>query len=82
MSTVEKTIAKFHIIVTPVVNNVDDEDDSENISSLVENIPFNINTPSMDKSHLTTIKLRSEWAMVASHPMFKVEFKDYIRNYG
>jgi hypothetical protein len=61
------------------VNNVDDE---ENISSSVQNIPFNINTPSMDKSHLTTIKLRSEWAMVASHPMFKVEFKDYIRNYG
>jgi len=81
MSTVEKTTEKFHIIVSPVVNNVDDNDDGENISSLVENIPFNINTPSMDKSGLTTIKLRPEWAMVASHPMFKLEYKDYIRNY-
>jgi hypothetical protein len=81
MSTVEKTIAKFHIIVTPVVNNVDDNDDGENIGSLVENIPFNVNASSMDKSHLTTIKLRPEWAMVACHPMFKLEYKDYIRNY-
>ena len=81
MSTIEKTMAKFHIIVTPVVNNMDDKDDSDSIISAAQSIPFNINPPLMNKSHRTTIKLRSEWAMVASHPVFTVEYKDYIRNY-
>ncbi|CAF3645504.1 unnamed protein product [Rotaria sordida] len=75
MSIVEKFKAKFHITVTPVINEVDDENDGESVPSSTENIPFTINKPQP-----VTIKLRREWSMVAAHPIFKVEFKDYIHN--
>ncbi|CAF4739782.1 unnamed protein product, partial [Rotaria magnacalcarata] len=37
-------------------------------------IPFNF-----DKPNLVSITLRSEWSMVAAHPVFQLEYKDYIR---
>ncbi len=78
MSIVEKIKAKFHVMVTPIINNVED---NETPSSSAENIPFNINSSAIDKPHVTKIKLRSDWSIVAAHPLFKQEYKDYIRNY-
>jgi hypothetical protein len=72
MLTVEKTKTRYGITITPVVDSVDD---NENNTASVQNIPFNIDTP-----HLTKIKLRAEWAMVAGHPIFQFEFKNYISN--
>jgi hypothetical protein len=60
--------------------------DTRSTSSL-QTIPFNIDTrPTAsggydDKPRQTKIKLPQNWAMVAAHPTFKLEYKDYIRNY-
>jgi hypothetical protein len=34
-----------------------------------------------DKPRPTTIKLGLEWALIAAHPRFKLEYKEFIRNY-
>jgi hypothetical protein len=33
-----------------------------------------------NKPRQTTIKLRPDWAMIAAHPTFKLEYKEFIRN--
>jgi hypothetical protein len=33
------------------------------------------------RPHQTTIKLRSDWSMIAAHPRFKLEYKEFICNY-
>ena len=76
LSTVEKTKAKYHVMINPIIDNVDGKSNSPNITSSAQNIPFNFQQP-----RLTAIKLRPEWAMAADHPVFKVEYKDYIRNF-
>jgi len=66
-------------MIIPIINHVDD---NETLPDSAESIPFNINSSVIDQSHITTtIKLRSDWAIVASHPVFKREYEDYIRNY-
>jgi hypothetical protein len=76
MLTVERTKTRYNIMITPVIENIDDKDDNESNPDSAQSIPFNIGKP-----HTTTIKLRSEWAMVAAHHVFGVEYKEYIRNY-
>jgi len=78
MLNVDKIKRKFNVSVTPFINNVDD---NETPPSSVQSIPFNINSSCIEKPNVTTIKLRSDWATVAAHPLFKQEYKDYIRNY-
>ncbi|CAF3089011.1 unnamed protein product [Rotaria sp. Silwood2] len=75
MSIVEKVKTKFHITVTPIINEIDDENAEQSIPNSTENIPFTVNKPNP-----VTITLRREWSMVVAHPIFKVEYKDYIRN--
>ncbi|CAF1511634.1 unnamed protein product [Adineta steineri] len=77
MSTVEKIIAKFRVIVTPIISNLDDRANSESSNNTIAQ---NIQPVSMEKQNTTTITLRSEWAMVAAHPIFKMEFTNYIHD--
>ncbi len=78
MSIVDRIKTKFQLLVTPVVN---DMDESEPIPNAAQSIPFNLNSPVINKPQGTTIKLRPDWTVVAAHPLFEQEFKDYIRNY-
>ncbi|CAF1451106.1 unnamed protein product [Rotaria magnacalcarata] len=75
MSVIEKVKDKYRVNVEPIIQEVDDGNYTENSSSsTTENIPFNF-----DKPNLVSITLRSEWSMVAAHPVFQLEYKDYIR---
>jgi hypothetical protein len=65
-------------MIIPTIINVDD---NVTPADSPQNIPFNINSSIIDKSHITKIKLRSDWAIVAGHPVFKREYKDYIRKF-
>ena len=76
MSVLEKIKEKYHVNVEPIIQEVDDGNYTDNISSATENIPFNF-----DKPNLVSITLRSEWSMIAAHPVFQLEYRDYIRNY-
>jgi hypothetical protein len=78
MSMVDRIKTKFRVTVTP---NINDVDDNEPLPDSAQNIPFNI-TPSssINEPQATKIKLRSDWTIVASHPTFQQEYKDYIRN--
>ncbi|CAM4964904.1 unnamed protein product [Rotaria socialis] len=74
MSVIEKVKDKYHINVEPIIQEVVDGNYTEHSSSTTENIPF-----SFDKQNLVSITLRSDWSMVAAHPVFQLEYKDYIR---
>ncbi|CAF4001288.1 unnamed protein product [Rotaria magnacalcarata] len=75
MSVIEKVKDKYRVNVEPIIQEVDDGNYTENSSSsTTENIPFNF-----DKPNLVSITLRSEWSMVAAHPVFQLEYKDYIQ---
>lgn len=78
MLIADRIKTKFQLLVIPVIS---DMDDSETIPNAAQSIPFNLNSSVINKSQGTTIKLRSDWAIVAAHPLFQQEFKDYIRNY-
>ncbi|CAF4955608.1 unnamed protein product [Rotaria sp. Silwood1] len=75
MSIVEKIKAKFHITVTPMINEIDDENYNDNNSHSTECGPS-----TMDRPNSVTIILRPQWSMVAAHPIFQMEYKNYIRN--
>lgn len=78
MSNVEKIKAKFNVVVFPVTNPIENNETPP--PSLAQNIPFNLHTASsIDQPQVTKIKLRQEWALVATHRIFKQEYKDYIR---
>jgi hypothetical protein len=77
MSAIDKIKEKFQITVTPLIDNVDE---NEHIDS-PQSIPFNIGTLSDNRALPTKIILRSEWAMVAAHPVFQLEYQNYICNY-
>ncbi|CAF4120126.1 unnamed protein product, partial [Rotaria sordida] len=86
MSTVEQIQIKFQVTINPIIDSVDETNDTESISS-IQTIPVHIdtclNTPGRfhDRSRqTTTIKLRPEWALIVSHPKFKLEYKDFIHN--
>lgn len=118
---VEKIETKFQVTVSPVINDVDEQETRPSSSSssfpihntassfpthntassflthntassfptgntassfTTQNTPLNpMSSTVIDKSQFTIIKLRREWAMVAAHPVFQQEYKDYIRNY-
>ena len=81
MSSVDRIIAKFHVTVTPIIVDVDERYEDENRSiSTPQNVPFHLPSSSTNKPSLTTITLRPEWAMVAAHRVFQIEYKEYIRN--
>lgn len=70
MSLTERIITKFQVIITPVINDIQENG----------TIPIHLNTSIENKAPVTTIKLRADWSMVAAHPIFSVEYQDYIRN--
>lgn len=77
LSIAEKLQTKFQIETAPIVEPVNDENDgTETTKHEVENIPSTDGT-----DHVVKIVLRSQWALVASHPVFQSEYKDYIRTY-
>ncbi|CAF0928899.1 unnamed protein product [Adineta ricciae] len=81
MSNVDKIIAKFHVTVTPIITDIDErcKDEDRSIST-PQSIPFHLPSPSTNKPTLTTITLRPDWAMVAAHRVFQIEYKEYIRH--
>ncbi|CAF0879399.1 unnamed protein product [Adineta ricciae] len=81
MSIVDRITAKFHVTVTPIIVDIDErcEDEDKSIST-PQSIPYHLPSPSTNKPALTTITLRPEWAMVAAHRVFQIEYKEYIRN--
>ncbi len=86
MLTIGQIQNTFDVTISPIIDNVDENSDTRSISSMPK-IPFNVDTrPTTssvfeDKPRPTTIKLGLEWALIAAHPRFKLEYKEFIRNY-
>ncbi|CAF3561359.1 unnamed protein product [Rotaria sp. Silwood1] len=85
ISTVEQIQIKFQITINPILDSVDENNDTESISS-THAAPSTIDTCSIasngfdDRSRQTTIKLRPDWVLIATHPKFKLEYKEFIHN--
>ena len=71
--------SKFHVSVIPVVTDVEKSESTN--AQAAESIPFNLTSSTTPKSQGTMIKLRPDWAMVATHPVFGQEYKKYIRTF-
>lgn len=69
MSSTDSIQRRFNVTITPIIDYIDDD----TIST--------ISIESDTRSRQTKIKLRQDWAVVAGHPKFKIEYKDFIRNY-
>ena len=71
MSIVDSIQKKFQVTINPIIDSVDENsiDTRSNVSSEYE-----------IRSRQTTIKLREDWTLIAAHPKFKLEYKDFIRN--
>ena len=77
MSIVEELKSRHRITNTPIVHCVNDHNYAdENVISSEQII---LDRP--DNSCSVSIKIRPQWSVVASHPIFQLEYKDYIRNY-
>jgi hypothetical protein len=63
---------RFDVRIIPIIDSVD-ENSSDTRS--------NVSREPEAKSHSTTIKLRDDWALIAGHRTFKIEYKEFIRNY-
>jgi hypothetical protein len=63
---------RFAVRIIPIIDSVD-ENSSDTRS--------NVSREPEAKSHSTTIKLRDDWALIAGHRTFKIEYKEFIRNY-
>ncbi len=76
---------RFHVTIKPIVDNVD-EDHETRSTSTSQPVTTNYDTRSTisskfdDSPRPTKIKLREEWALIAGHPTFQAEYKEFIRN--
>ena len=75
MATVQVTESKFGVIISPLVGCV------EGSEAAVQGKPSASAAVPKSEAQVTKIDLRFEWAIVAAHPRFQVEFKDFIRTY-
>ncbi|UJR14781.1 hypothetical protein I4U23_001769 [Adineta vaga] len=84
MSTSEFTENKFDITISPIIDNVDENNVARSV--IEQPSPININTCSTtthafgDRTHQTKIKLRSEWALIVAHSKFQLEYKAFIHS--
>jgi hypothetical protein len=69
MLKIELIKKKFHVVINPIIDSVDDD-----IQSNVSNEPD-------QKPRQTTLTLRPDWTIIAGHKKFKLEYKEFIRNY-
>lgn len=74
MVTADKIQTKFRVQVTPIITEIDDEDDTKVDNDPIENISSN-----PGKSNSVEITLRKDRSMIANHPVFQLEYKNYIR---
>jgi hypothetical protein len=69
-SSIDSIQNEFQVTIIPLIDCVDTNDND---------------TPSIDEDPVitrsTTITLREDWALVAGHRTFKIEYKNFIRNY-
>jgi hypothetical protein len=72
MSTVDVIQNKFNVTINPIIDCVD-----ENSIDTRSTVSIEPET----KPHRTTIALRSDWALIAGHRSFKIEYREFIRNY-
>ena len=85
MLTVDRTKNKYNVTVNPIIDSIDEDNDARSTSSS-QTAPPNIDTRSTatagydDGPRQTTIKLRTEWAMIAAHKKFNHEYQEFIRN--
>jgi hypothetical protein len=71
-SAINFTQNKFQVTIIPLIDCVDENS--------IDTRPDDSNGHA-DRSRSTTIKLRDDWALIAGHRNFKVEYKEFIRNY-
>jgi hypothetical protein len=85
MSTIDRIQNKFDLTIKPIADSVDDDNETRSTTSTRIGMQ-NHDTRSMtsrksdDVSRSTKIKLRDDWAMIAAHPRFALEYKEFIRN--
>ncbi len=77
LSISDMTKQKFNVDIKPSIKFVDEDDrnsasrrssTSQSIKSKVDNVTSEV-----------TINLRRDWTLVAQHPRFGIEYKNYIR---
>jgi hypothetical protein len=77
LSTNDVTKQKFNVDIKPRIQCVDE--DNRNSASCRSLPSQTIKSNANNTSPQLTINLRREWAMVAGHPKFSIEYKNYIR---
>ena len=73
MSTVQATESQFGVIITPLIAYV------EGPEAAVRDKPSASAAVPKSEAQVTKIDLKYEWAIVAAHPKFQVDYKDFIR---
>lgn len=85
MLTSETMENKFSITISPIIDNVDENNIIRPIMEDATSVNLNTRTTtthaSVDDICRTVIKLRPEWALIASHEKFQLEYKAFIRIY-
>jgi len=72
MLTIELIQNKFDVTINPIIDSVDEHNDD---------IRSNVSSEYDSRPRQTKIQLRPDWAMIAAHRKFKLEYKEFIRNY-
>jgi hypothetical protein len=67
----ESIQTKFNITINPIIDSVEENNDD---------IRSNVSIGDVSRPRQTTIKLRPDWALIAAHPKFKGEYKEFIHN--
>jgi hypothetical protein len=68
---------KFDVNIKRSIKCVDEDDG--NSASRRSSVPQLIKSKADDKNSQVTIYIRRTWALVAGHPKFSIEYKNYIR---
>ena len=85
MSKVDQIESHFHVKVTPINDDAGDLNDIEYIDSEKAAVPHleicsTARKPFNHRPRQTSIKIHSDWFIIAAHPKFKLEYKSFIRN--
>ncbi|CAF3865378.1 unnamed protein product [Rotaria magnacalcarata] len=85
---VEQIEDQFHVTITPMIDCVDETNDSGSVHSATT-VASNVDSRSTvsagldNRNRSTTIKLIPDWSMIVRHPKFQPEYKEFIhREFG
>ncbi|CAF4559652.1 unnamed protein product, partial [Rotaria socialis] len=88
LSKVEQVEDQFQVTITPMIDCVDETNDSGSVHSATT-VASNVDSRSTasagldNRNRLTTIKLIPDWSMIVRHPKFQLEYKEFIhREFG